>query len=376
MLAPRRLKMLLICPPKWGKTTFMAGCPNAVLLAFEAGYAGAECPVIVMTDWDRPYKERAKGWREDEHGIVYTSAMEALEELEKACPYEMIIIDTADQMVKMASDYHCALAKVEHPADGGDYGRGYDLLQTSPVRKFYNRLVRLGVGVAAITHAKERSEKDRFGQERFRRETSLPTGIQSFIHAQSDIIMAGFFGRRRRNKSERDRVVSFDGSNEIMAGTRIKQVKLPARWIVAPPTTEDLAAPWKQWENFFTDTPQAGKNAEAEFFKLAEGMDDETTLAPARAISTTTTTQQQSNERRKTQNHNSNIRYHQARRRGRNNGERGSARPLRSDPNQRNAPGSERERAVAASELRTMHGRPRHQRSADMVQILQGGWFD
>jgi hypothetical protein len=204
MLAPRRLKYLLIAPPKWGKTTFAAGCPNAVLLAFEAGYAGAECPVVVMTDWDRPYKERAKGWREDEHGIVYTSAIEVLEELEKNCPYDMVIIDTADQLVKMASDHYCAAAKVEHPSDGGDYGRGYDLLQTSPVRKFYNRLVKLGAGVTAITHAKERSEKDKFGVERFRRETSLPSAIQSFMHAQSDVIMHGFFCRRRRG-SERPR---------------------------------------------------------------------------------------------------------------------------------------------------------------------------
>jgi len=277
MLAPRKLKYLLVAPPKWGKTTFIAGCPNAVLLAFEAGYAGAECPVIVMTDWDRPYKERQKGWRQDENGIVYASAIEVAEELEKNCPYEMIIIDTGDQMVKMASDYHCSVAKVEHPSDGGEYGRGYDLLQTSPVRKFYNRLVRLGTGVAVTTHVREWTEKSK-GVERQRRETSLPGGIQSFIHAQSDVIMHGFFGRRRRGKNERDRVVSFDGNNEVMAGTRLRQVKLPSKYIVTPPAADDLFLPWKQWENFFTDSPQAGMNAEAEYHRLAEGMDDESSI--------------------------------------------------------------------------------------------------
>lgn len=277
MLAPRRLKYLLVAPPKWGKTTFIAGCPNAVLLAFEAGYAGAECPVIVMTDWDRPYKERQKGWREDENGIVYTSAIEVVEELEKNCPYEMIIVDTGDQMVKMASDHHCSAAKVEHPSDGGDYGRGYDLLQTSPVRRFYNRLVRLGAGVAVTTHVREWTEKSK-GTERVRRETSLPGGIQSFIHAQSDVIMHGFFGRRRRSRPERDRVVSFDGNNEVMAGTRLRQVKLPSKYIVAPPIADDLFLPWKQWEGFFADSPQAGLTAEAEYHRLAEGMDDESAL--------------------------------------------------------------------------------------------------
>jgi len=298
MLAPRKLKYLLVAPPKWGKTTFIAGCPNAVLLAFEAGYAGAECPVVVITDWDRPYKERQKGWREDESGIVFASAIEVVEELEKTCPYEMIVIDTGDQMVKMASDHHCSVAKVEHPSDGGDFGRGYDLLQTSPVRRFYNRLVRLGVGVAVTTHVKEWTEKSK-GVERLRRETSLPGAIQSFIHAQSDVIMHGFFGRRRRGKSERDRVVSFDGNNEVMAGTRLRQVKLPSKYIVAPPVADDLFLPWKQWEGFFTDSPQAGLNAETEYHRLAEGMDDESSIpvrtaptpgtASDRTISLTTT---------------------------------------------------------------------------------------
>jgi hypothetical protein len=63
---------------------------------------------------------------------------------------------------------------------------------------------------------------------------------------------------------------------------------LPSKYIVAPPTAESLDIPWKQWEDFFTGTPQAGKNAEAEFFKLAEGMDDESTLIQPTPKPTTT----------------------------------------------------------------------------------------
>src|SRR4029077_4057867 len=235
ILDPTKLRYLVIAPPKWGKTTFFSGVPNACLLAFESGYASADCPIIVITDWDRPYKEKKEGWSEDESGVVYTSAMEVLEELEKENPYDFLIIDTVDMAVKLCSDYHCELAKVNHPSEGGDFGRGWDLLQTAPIRRFYNRITKLGCGLAAITHAKEKTEKDKFQKDRFRRETSLPGGVQQFIHAQSDLIMHGFFGRRRKDKRDRDRFISFDGTDEVMAGTRIRQVYIPNKYIVTPP---------------------------------------------------------------------------------------------------------------------------------------------
>ena len=275
ILNPRRLTYLMLAPPKFGKTTFFSGCPNSLLLAFEAGYASAECPVICITSWDRPYKEKKEGWGEDESGVVYASATEVLEELEKECPYDLLIIDTLDMLVKMSSDYHCAAAKVEHPSDGGDYGRGYDLLQTTPVRRYYNRLTRLGAGVAGITHTRERSEKDKFGQERFRRETTLPSAIQTFVHTQSDCIMHGFFGRRRKGQSDRDRYIYMDGTDEILAGSRIRQVHLPSKYVVAAPTRENIALPWEQWESFFTDNPAAGENAEKQFLRLFQGLNDE-----------------------------------------------------------------------------------------------------
>lgn len=272
---PSKLKYLLIGPPKWGKTTFFSGCPKACLLAFEAGYAEVDLPKIVITAWERSYKERKQGWDEDEDGIVYTSAMEVIEELENYCPYEMIIIDTLDIATKMASEYHCRLARVEHPSEGGDYGRGWDLLQTRPIRMFYNRLVKLGIGVAAITHSTEKSDPDRFGVSKPKRETSLPGKVQHFAHTQSDVIMHAFFGRRRKGQKERDRVISFDGSDTLMAGTRIRKVYIPNKYVVTPPTRTDDSPPWKQWEAFFNNNPEAGKLAETDFVKLFTGKDDE-----------------------------------------------------------------------------------------------------
>jgi hypothetical protein len=273
--SPERLKYLMIAPPKWGKTTFFGGCPNCLLLAFEAGYGFVQCPKIVIIDWDRSYSERKEGWIEDSDGLVYTSAMEVIEALEAYCPYAIIIIDTVDMASKLCTDYNMARARVEHPSDAGDFGRGWALLQTDPFRRFYNRLVKLGVGVAAITHSQEKTDKDKFGRDRFRRETTLPGGIQKFIHSQADVIMHGFKPESKRLTKQGIRYISFDGSDEVLAGSRIKKVYIPNRYIVSAPTMKDDSVPWNQWAEFFKDNPAAGQKAEKDFLRIFEGIEEE-----------------------------------------------------------------------------------------------------
>jgi hypothetical protein len=272
--SPERLKYLLLAPPKWGKTTFLAGCPSVLLLAFEEGHSFVECHKIVITNWYARIQERIP--REDEQGIKYASALEVVEALEVYNPYKMIIIDTVDAAVKMCTDYECSAAKIAHPSDGGDYGKGWDLFQTAPFRRYYNRLVKLGVGVGCTSHIKESFEKNKFGQLQYRRDSTLPTGIQRFIHAQSDVIINGFFiddnlfrrvQKTRKGPIIRDRIVSFDGSDEVMAGTRITKIRIPNKYFVDSPQL-DIAAPWKQWANFFTHSPAAGEEAEKRFLSL------------------------------------------------------------------------------------------------------------
>lgn len=87
--------------------------------------------------------------------------------------------------------------------------------------------------------------------------------------------MHGFFARRRKGQRDRDRFISFDGNNFLMAGTRIRKVYLPNKYIVTPPSRTDDSLPWKQWEEFFTNNPEAGKLAEQQFVQLYRGTDDE-----------------------------------------------------------------------------------------------------
>jgi hypothetical protein len=72
-------------------------------------------------------------------------------------------------------------------------------------------------------------------------------------------------------------MVSFDGNDFLMAGTRIRKVYIPNKYIVTPPTRTDDSQPWNQWARFFSDNPDAGQAAEKEFVRLYVGADDETT---------------------------------------------------------------------------------------------------
>jgi hypothetical protein len=159
---------------------------------------------------------------------------------------------------------------------------------------FYNRLVKLGIGVAAITHTKEKTD-EKFSNSRPKKETSLPGGVQHFIHTQSDCIMHGDFCRRRKGHKERDRYISFDGSSELMAGTRIRKVYIPNKYIVTPPSRTDDSLPWKQWQSFFTDNPKAGQLAEQEFVQLYRGSDDEHLPEQAEKDKTYATKQEKTN---------------------------------------------------------------------------------
>lgn len=280
---PDRLKYLFAAPPKFGKTTFFTGCPNCLLLAFEEGHMFAQCHKVVITDWT-PMSLKDKGPSiDDETGVRFSTATEIIEALEAYNPYRFIIVDTIDMAVKMSSDYEMAKDKIKHPSEGGDYGKGWDIYVTQPIRRYYNRLVKLGVGVACTTHIKEEWKKDKYGQEIYRRESTLSPVVQRYIHTQSDVIVNGFFGRKRPRKGRqfRDRIISFDGTDEVMAGTRIQRVFIPNKYISTPPTDEDSGIPWKQWTNFFVDSPKAGEEAEKEYMDQIKTIDSDVNLSVA-----------------------------------------------------------------------------------------------
>ena len=140
----------------------------------------------------------------------------------------------------------------------GDYGKGYDVGQNAPFRRFLLRILKTGRGVAMITHTKVEINKWTAG-EKARKECSLPGGIRKICESQADIIMHGELGKKQPGLRLRDRILVCEGDMDTLAGNRTNAM-LPERYIVSPDN------PWKQFTRFFIN-PESTAKAEALFNK-------------------------------------------------------------------------------------------------------------
>lgn len=252
---PTRLKYLIIGQPKWGKTTFACSVPDSVLFAFEEGHAFHETHKVIIDAWDKPFSDR--GWTEDDDGNRHASLVEAVDAIVAADRFDFVIIDTADMACKMCLDYHYQKFHVAHAQDAGDYGKGWDICLTQPFRQQIGRIMKSGRGIAFITHSQIITKKQG-NTEVSRAETTLPSQAQKFLHTQADIILHGSFGKKVKGAHDRDRVISLDGSNEILAGSRVRGITLPRKFVVDPDH------PWEQWLSFF-ESPEAVEKADLDY---------------------------------------------------------------------------------------------------------------
>lgn len=235
---------LFIGPPKFGKTTWACDVPDSVLLATEQGHAFHETHKIVIDAWDKHRNDRGLGI--DDDGNHHLSMIEAAEAICASDRFKFVVIDTADMACKMCLDWHYKKRGVEHASDAGDYGKGWDLCLTQPFRQVIGQLMKSGRGICFITHSNIVTKK--VGRvEQSREETTLPSQVQKFLHTQADIIIHGKFGRLRKGMNDRDRIIVLDGTNELLAGSRIHKMHLPGKFIIDP------EHPWNQWKSFFED---------------------------------------------------------------------------------------------------------------------------
>lgn len=266
---PRRLKYLTIAPPKWGKTTFGCSAPDSLLLACEEGHAFHETHKVIVDAWDKHREDRGLGV--DDDGNHHLSMVEAIDALMESDKFQFVIFDTADMAAKMCLDWHYKKMGVNHASDAGDYGKGWDLCLTQPFRQVVGRILKSGRGVMFITHTNVVTKK--IGKtEQSRAETTLPSQVQKFLHTQADVILHGSFGKKRKGLNDRDRIISLDGTNEILAGSRVRGINLPKKYIVDP---DD---PWGQWDSFFHD-PKAVVDAE-KYFNLINNIESEVAAEP------------------------------------------------------------------------------------------------
>lgn len=266
IIRPEKLKYLVIAPPKWGKTTTACSIPDSILLACEEGHAFTTTFKIVIDQWDRPFAEKALGAGEDDDGNLHMSMQEAVELICASDRFAHVIIDTADMAAKMCVDYWCNKLHVPHPADAGDFGKGFALTLGDPFRRMIGPLIKSGRGLTFTSHSKFVEKKDKAGKTVSTKwESTLPSQAQAFLHSQADLIWQGKFGKLRPGQVERDRIVCLDASEEMMAGSRVRYDGRP--WPMPKNFILDPEAGWDQWCSFFPgedETSQAEALANCE----------------------------------------------------------------------------------------------------------------
>lgn len=249
VIRPSKLVISLIGPPKWGKTHFFMSNPDAVLLAFEEGHKFQRGHKMIIDKWD--HKGRYASWKDDE-GCTHMTFMQAIDALETLNKFDFVIVDTAEMAAKMCTDFHCDKKGVEHIADMGDFGKGYDVGLNTPFRQSMLRLLKTGRGIGFICHTQLEIARFTSG-EKARKEARLPKGIKYFVESQSDLILHGEMGKRQEGNSLRDRILVCEGDADTMAGNR-SGTMFPERYIV------NHANPWKQFQRFFSDPDYAAKS--------------------------------------------------------------------------------------------------------------------
>lgn len=130
--------ILLYGKPKIGKTTFSSKFPNALFFLTEDG-----AKHLSIRSW------RIRNWLE------FCSRIKFLKDNIKDCPFQNIIIDTADNLVEMCEQFVCDKNKVKTIGDMA-FGKGYAEMKKE-FRKQINEILKLGFGVVFTSHAETKN---------------------------------------------------------------------------------------------------------------------------------------------------------------------------------------------------------------------------
>lgn len=283
---PEKLKYLLIAEPKWGKTSWMTAFPDSLLLAFEPGHSFTSTHKIAIDHWDSPrgyapYEEELPPEQQgpDHHGLRHmtleqaTGALEAIPEM-----FKFIIFDTADMMGKMCLDWHLPLNGVKHQSEL-EQGKGYELCLGAPVRRMVQRILATGRGIGFISHAVIKDAKFASGAKA-KKECTLDKQLSKFMVPLVDVILFGSYGIKAAGTKVRPRVLTTEGSEDVLAGARLREIRLPSRFVVDPDNS------YNQWNGFFKD-PKSADEAEAQYRKMMREKEAEPAAeSPADAVAT------------------------------------------------------------------------------------------
>jgi hypothetical protein len=172
-------KILLHAPPKFGKSSFSAGIPDAIFLATEPGLGSLE----------------TMRWEDENGNYVITNwetLLTATKEVVESKRFKTIVLDTIDLAFELCRDWVCQKHGEEYYTDGKlGYGKGTSLVNNE-MRRYLTRLNSLNLGVVLLAHSVMETVDTRTGEIQ-RAVPNLPEKVRRPILGAMDFIFYGDF---------------------------------------------------------------------------------------------------------------------------------------------------------------------------------------
>lgn len=210
----RDYSILFYTPPKFGKTTFFSTFPDILFLPTEPGTRGLRVMQFVdptagcITHWEQMLR-----------------AVDLLEK-EKS-RFENVVIDTACEAYRLASEYVCNARGIKHPSDANDYGATWGAVADEFVGVF-KRIQQTGRGAYMTAHDQSKEIEMANGTKHTKIGPNITGKAGARVLALADFI---FYGDYMQDvKGQNRRVVMTQGSELVNCGARkiSGAVNLPA----------------------------------------------------------------------------------------------------------------------------------------------------
>lgn len=236
-LSPARIKALLYGPPKIGKSTFASKVnpEHTLFIATEPGLGSLDVFEVPCRSWAEFREIGADLANDPKH-------------------YEVVAVDTIDELYRMCSDAVCTELGCKHPSDL-DYGKGWSAV-ADEFRLRIGKLASLDLGVWFISHAEDREVKKKVGTKTVT-QPSLSGQARKFLTGFVDFIfLATWEGDEEADK----RILHTEGAEHHEAGGRIPEGAKP----LPDPLPLDAAALRKAMAVSFPATKPPAKAKKAE----------------------------------------------------------------------------------------------------------------
>jgi len=239
----RHLTTLIYGPPKIGKSTFCSHAPGVLFLATEPGLRHLETFNIAIENWSQ---------------FLY-----ACNELsEEKHPYQTLIIDTADQLYQMCSDFVLKLwsektgRELLYESDL-EHGKGWALVRIE-FSRVINKLCSYDFGVIFTSHSNDRELETRTGTI-CKTIPSMQKGCHGVITKLCDLIL--YFDLDKN----RNRIIHCQPHLNFEAGGRMDHLPdtLPMDWHVLADALSVNDEPTKNEEPIDSTSPSTSSGTDA-----------------------------------------------------------------------------------------------------------------